>query len=36
MRGDVVNHRSRNADRYNASTATAIPMPPPMQSEATP
>ena len=36
VRGHFVQHGSPDADDYNASTVIAIPIPPPMQSEATP
>ena len=36
MRRDLVPHLPRDAYRYNASTAMAMPIPPPMQSDATP
>lgn len=34
--GDLVERGRRNPNGYNASTAIAIPIPPPMQSDATP
>ena len=36
MRRDRVDDSARGPDGYNASTAIAMPMPPPMQSDATP
>ena len=36
VRGDCIEHGARNAKCQRASTAMAIPMPPPMQSDATP
>jgi hypothetical protein len=36
VRGDVIERSGRDANRYRASTATAMPIPPPMQSDATP
>ena len=36
VRGNLVQHASSDADDYNASTIIAMPIPPPMQSEATP
>ena len=36
VRGHFVQHRSLDADDYNASTVIAMPIPPPMQSDATP
>ena len=34
--GHFVEHRSLDADDYNASTVIAMPIPPPIQSDATP
>jgi hypothetical protein len=36
VRVDLVEHRLPDADGYCASTAMAMPMPPPMHSDATP
>ena len=36
MPDDVIERGKGDPNRYNASTATAIPIPPPMQSDATP
>ena len=36
VRRDIVERGRRDSNRYNASTAIAMPIPPPMQSEATP
>ena len=36
MSADLVERRPRDANGYNASTTMAMPMPPPMQREATP
>jgi hypothetical protein len=36
MIDDGLERRARDADGYDASTTMAMPMPPPMQSEATP
>src|SRR5262245_60653027 len=36
VRGDRVERAPPDADGYDASTTIAIPMPPPMQSDATP
>jgi hypothetical protein len=36
VRCDVLERGRRDSNRYKASTAIAMPIPPPMQSEATP
>ena len=36
VRGDFIDRCARDAYRYKASTARAMPIPPPMQSDATP
>lgn len=36
VRRDVLEHGGSEANRYDASTAMAIPIPPPMHSDATP
>ena len=36
VRGNLVQHGVLDADDYNASTTIAMPIPPPMQSDATP
>ena len=36
VRDDFIERGADDPDRYNASTAIAIPIPPPMQSDATP
>ena len=36
VRGHLIQHGSLDADDYNASTTMAMPIPPPMQSDATP
>ena len=36
MGGDLVERVARDPDGYNASTAIAMPMPPPMHKDATP
>ena len=36
MGGDLIEHVARDPDGYNASTAIAMPMPPPMHNAATP
>ena len=36
VRRDVIERGRRDSNRYNASSAIAMPIPPPMQSAATP
>jgi hypothetical protein len=36
VRGDLVEHCRHDTNGYSASTANAMPMPPPMHSDATP
>ena len=36
VRGNLSQHRRHDANGYRASTANAMPMPPPMHSDATP